>query len=272
MYSKYLSAYKEQTQQFFNQLKIAEKTYDIEAIHEMRVAVKKLRSLSKMFKVIFPDSFNTKICFKYLRKIFKSASDIRDSHVMTGLVNQYKSDKSDYSDLCLYFTNLEKNGINVFKKVVALNRKHAYITIFESIENLNKKVVDASTDTKIYLYIKKKISDLSELLRIATNDKSIHKLRIRLKELNFILDVQNDDEKKQTVSGLKNIASDLGRWHDKIILIRHTGIIKVKITNNKNLSDYIHLQNILFSENKNETEKILNRLKKELLFLTHNFY
>ena len=261
MYSKYLSAYIEQTQRFFSQLEIAEETVGIEAVHEMRVAVKKIRSLSKMFKVLFSDTSSFKTGFKYLRKIFKSAAGIRDSHVMTGLVYQYKTISSDYTDLFLYFANLENDGINAFKTTVANIKKLAFKRSFDYTEKLKNQEFTAEINIKSDLYIKKKIIDLSELLRLATNDKSVHKLRIRLKELNFILNVQNDGDNKQTFSVLKNIASGLGRWHDKIILIHHIKIIKENI--NKNLSDYIHLQNILFSENKNETQKILSEIKKE---------
>lgn len=272
MSAKYISAYKEQTHQFFKQLEIAKKTYGFEAVHEMRVAVKKIRSLLQIFEAIFSDSFNTEKSFKYFRKIFKSAAKIRDSHVMTGLVYQYKTKNSGYTDLYLYFANLENDGIKDFKTTVANTKKLAFKTSSDYTERLRNQEITAEINIKTDLHIKKKIRDLSKSVKNATNDKSIHKLRIKLKELNFIFDVQNDDEKKQTVSGLKNIASDLGRWHDKIILIHHIKNFKECVNNNKKLPDYIHLQNLLFSENKNETEKILSRLKKELELLCHNFY
>lgn len=256
---------------FFSQLEIAEKTYDVEAVHEMRVAVKKLRSLLKMFKILFPDSKNKNISFQYLRNIFKSAANIRDSHVMTALINQYITNSSGCNDLLLYFKNIENEGINSFNKVVAETKQQAIKTSFEYSEELKKNKVNTETNNKIDLYVKKKIIDLSELLKTATNNKSVHKFRIKLKELNFILGVQDDNKKQKIITVMKSLASELGLWHDKIILINHMEKFYMNLKNNIDLREYKKLQNLLFSESKNESKNIINRLEKNLLYLSQNY-
>ena len=271
MYSKYLSAYIEQTQMFFSQLEIAEKTLGIEAIHEMRVAVKKIRSLSKMFKELFSDTSGFETGFKYLRKIFKSAAGIRDSHVMTELINQYKTDSSGYNDLLLYFKFLENESIDGFIVLVKEIKNAAFKTSFDYIEWLKRQDVNTEINRRINLYVKKKIIEVSDFLEIVHDERSIHKFRIKFKEINFLLGVQNDIEKIPILSELKISASELGLWHDKIILTYHLANFIDNSGNKKNLSEYFQLKKLIISESKNESEKILFFLKKKFGVLYQTF-
>lgn len=271
MYSKYLSAYIEQTQMFFSQLEIAEKTLGIEAIHEMRVAVKKIRSLSKMFKELFSDTSGFETGFKYLRKIFKSAAGIRDSHVMTKLINQYKTDSSGYNDLLLYFKFLENESVGGFIVLVKEIKNAAFKTSFDYIEWLKRQNVNTQINRRINLYVKKKIIEVSDFLEIVHDERSIHKFRIKFKEINFLLGVQNDIEKIPILSELKISASELGLWHDKIILTYHLANFIDNSDNKKNLSEYFQLKKLIISENKNESEKILFFLKKKFGILYQSF-
>ncbi|MCD4795320.1 MAG: CHAD domain-containing protein [Bacteroidales bacterium] len=271
MYSKYLSAYIEQTQMFFSQLEIAEKTIGIEAIHEMRVAVKKIRSLSKMFKELFSDTSGFETGFKYLRKIFKSAAGIRDSHVMTELINQYKTDSSGYNDLLLYFKFLENESVGGFIVLVKEIKNAAFKTSFDYIEWLKRQNVNTQINRRINLYVKKKIIEVSDFLEIVHDERSIHKFRIKFKEINFLLGVQNDIEKIPILSELKISASELGLWHDKIILTYHLANFIDNSDNKKNLSEYFQLKKLIISENKNESEKILFFLKKKFGILYQSF-
>lgn len=271
MYAKYLSAYIEQTQTFFSQLEVAKETLGIEAIHEMRVAVKKIRSLSKMFKVLFSDTSDFETGFKYLRKIFKSAADIRDSHVMTELINQYKTTGSDYYDLFLYFKILEKECIDGFIQLAEETKQAAFKTTFEFIEKLKHQNNNKQTNRKINLYVKNKISKLSDFSETAHDERSTHKFRIKFKELNFLLGVHKTVEESPILAELKISATELGLWHDKIILSYHLTNLIENSADNKNCPDYLHLRQLVISESKNESEKILMNLRGKFKILLESY-
>ncbi len=271
MYSRYLSAYIEQTQMFFSQLEIAEKTIGIEAIHEMRVAVKKIRSLLKMFNKLFSETSGFKTGFKYLRKIFKSAADIRDSHVMTELINQYKTNSTDFYDLSVYFKELENESVDNFIELVKEIKKTAFKTSFDYIEKLKHQNINKQTNRKINVYVKNKIREVSNFLVFTHDERSIHKFRIKFKELNFLLSVQNDVEESSILDELKISASELGLWHDKIILSYHLTEIIDNSGDNKNLSDCLHLKKLILSESKKEAEKILSSLREKFKILFQNY-
>ena len=85
------------------------------------------------------------------------------------------------------------------------------------------------------------------------------------------MSVQNDVEESSILGELKISASELGLWHDKIILSYHLTKFIDNSGDNKNLPDCLHLQKLILSENKKEAEKILNGLREKFKILFQNY-
>ena len=160
-----------------NQIKSSETAVRLalypEAVHDMRVAIRKLRLALKIFKEIYPAK-QIEGELKSLNKILGIKRNLDVFLTLFPLSN-------DYQDLIM--ARMDKAQNQILKK---LNSK-SYATLIKSIEQLKpiKKKLSIKLSKKV---IKKQLDLVSNLglsIHFGVEDKALHKLRIAIRKLRY---------------------------------------------------------------------------------------
>ncbi len=218
---------------------------DIEGVHDMRVASRRLRSALKMFS-----PFIKKRPLKKVRKEIKEIADalgeVRDRDVAIRTLEKMK-DKAEREEI--------KEGIEKITESHNIVREQARIALSETlsverlthlkemfnqslnkaIENERESLKEENQDTKIKSLrtIGSEIimSDLKKFLALGQKNiydpfdvDALHKLRIMAKQLRYAVetfaDCRNDESILSFAKMIAGIQSSLGEIHDRDIWIK----------------------------------------------------
>ncbi len=211
---------------FENNFKIVKQTVQEEAIHDMRVSIKRLRLFYKFLDFYLNKQFNANKRSKILRKVFKSAAHLRDIQIQLTLLEDIEQ------TLNIKLTKWK----NEFKKKENTKIEHLkeflseidYIKInkqFQKSEN-SIKSVPANTDinTHIENYYNKCLAAIDQILKQEKID--YHKIRKKIKELTYLTEIQDIHMVKQNekLNNLKQMGRLLGDWHDIDVFLKEQSL------------------------------------------------
>jgi len=218
-----LPYYLTQREIFESNLQQAADAFDEEAIHDLRVALKKIRGLFKLIEFIDPQLFNEKSAFIYLRKIFKEAGILRDLQVQIGLFVQ-----SVHPDEMLFVIFLSNLGYQArIKFRMFINRLN--LQDLEQTDELIKTTLIKMNQTHINTGIRKFIQEKLQKVLCLMNQKddTMHESRINLKDAYYILDLLKENQALTPPMDVLLEKVDLlqevfGNWHDwELVLQRY---------------------------------------------------
>jgi CHAD domain-containing protein len=215
--------------------KPAEKT-----IHELRVEIKKLRSVFQLLAVIAKKEINIKNYTNSLKDLFDTAGKIREIQVNQICFTKFKFPKEINDKYKKFLLNREaelrdslKKTINDFDKSVLINSKKQIKKITGGLNN--KKMWDACL-----FFIKDKTQKIENLLSAGNNPLIIHKIRMQLKSLHtiasFLQKINPTPKNEKTLELIKQTGTLIGNWHDNLVLINSLEryfIKKENLTENK---------------------------------------
>lgn len=155
--------------------------FNPEAIHDMRVATRRLRTAIKTFKGILPGK--AKKIQADLNKLAQMLGKKRDLDVFTQFILTSLNDKSSA------FQKISRQNNKSLKQILSMFKSKYYENLIGSLEelkadNCNKNTINVSR-TRIQ-------NELSKVLKIASSidstvdDKTLHKLRISMKKLRYV--------------------------------------------------------------------------------------
>lgn len=204
---------------------------DIEHIHQMRVASRRLRNALEHFKVCFPRKKRT-VWEKEIKRITRSLGSARDLDIKIELINQLYEDSLDakykpgYNRLLL---RLKQDRSKAQKKVEKTIHKLQEKKVLKKMAGHFKALTADSED--IYLYVPslyqqafKAINDtLAEFLSFESyvhspeNSEKLHAMRIAGKHLRYSIEMFAPIYRKALlpyIQVMKNVQDHLGTIHD----------------------------------------------------------
>ncbi len=204
---------------FENNLLILQRKIRGEAIHELRVAVKKLNAYLQFYSLLQKEkdpliNLNKQLLAK-TSELFDITGRQRDVEICLELLtNLQKEFNFSCPQLIRYLKAILKitrtwsaNAIQLFKNKELLRVKFLLNQDdqFDNAETLNQK---------IEFLINTQLTEVFALFR------KPHQLRIKLKSIYYGFNLLEENEKYQ-LEKLNNILDDLGRWQDmKVLLLR----------------------------------------------------
>ncbi|MFI5135754.1 MAG: CHAD domain-containing protein, partial [Chitinophagales bacterium] len=215
----------------------AAEDFDEDAIHEMRVAFKKIRSAFNMMIYLFPQRLSEED-WKKAKKTFRRAGVLRENQLIYGKIERMKlKDEESKKMLLDFLKEKEKKSKNKFEHQF----EHAGI---EEHKELKKKMIEISkdiTEAQLAIYFENLLGKILELRK--KSDRTIpelHSLRKLLKELkyNLALAPLALKEKISIEFPEKNIEDWevlIGDWHDEIVFILRIKKIEERMTAEGNL-------------------------------------
>lgn len=252
---KYLfKYYKKETDLFLEHLDKAKYFPDEKNIHQLRVDIKRIRTVFQLIEMLFPKKLKAKNQYTVFKKIFSRAGEVREAQVNHICFTQYKLPASIYKQYFQFLKRKEKNFKKKFKNSIDRFEIGQLEKSKVKIKRLCKSITEKKIKYECQLFIKGEIHKIEMLLAVGNNSSIVHKIRIHLKAIEAVGDLyyqlNPDKELKKSLTLIKENGTFLGNWHDKIILINSLEVFFMNTVNIKG--------NKLFLLN-----ELLNKINKE---------
>lgn len=199
---------------------------DQEAIHQMRVAVKKINAIYKLKKHIdFPVTIDKKL-FEIISAIYGSSGKLRDVQLQHNLLYHYRKElKFGFTALQGFLNNaethLEEQLIKVVGEIDPATFEEASQSsgLPENLQNL------ASLERESLIFIHRKIEKIEKLMLLIQNEKFVHELRKQVKQLFFVLQFLHSHFPESTFGNydlkpFQLVGDRLGQWNDRSMFIQ----------------------------------------------------
>lgn len=257
-----------QMQLFKGHFIVTRASKDEEAIHQMRVAIKRIRTIQKLSKstnisVDIPAKPNDAI-----KTIFYAAGNLRDLQIQTGLLDFYKKElKSSFAELENWL-NIAEMQLSLLLDTTLLDIDTGVFNLPEiSHTNLDTSNPGVNFENECLDFLRLKIEKINHLIVLLSDEEKVHKLRKHVKQLFFILQFLAEQFSDNLVSGydlksLKKITDAIGLWHDQDVF-RHT-VLKFVAERDADFTENHPEYLILFYIIDNEKQKLLINLDLDL--------
>ena len=247
---------------------------NVEAIHHMRVSLRKIRSLLSAFQSSL-STLNTDFFCKEMNYFASQFDKVRNLDVY---IENYFSGKKLTDTQKTMYKLAKKYRKKAYEKVIVFIKGKRLKKLYQSFEYwIETKGWQKSLDKRqknefnknIAKFVFENISSLQiQLLKAGVkveklDDNSLHKLRIRYKELRYLTEFFIELFDKDTilfVNRLKEIQDVLGVWHDRVILKK----LHEKLLKGKNDEKLLHFANKLEIKEKKKNELLKKDLKSLL--------
>ena len=206
---------------------------DIEALHDMRVASRRMRVALNIFRDYYTRKKIKKVA-KKLRKIGDNLGYVRDLDVIIGKVEEYRAETDGENGVGLSYIHdyliakrvkTRDHLIRYLTGTQYNTEKHVIRSFIDSpklTDSLEKQEYSVGEETMgIIDYQNMKINNLDAEMLTPTIEH-LHKLRIAFKRLRYSIEIFYNsigDEVAQSIELLKGIQNYLGDINDKSILL-----------------------------------------------------
>ena len=195
---------------------------NIDDIHKLRLAIKKLRTLLMLIELTTKESIDKKRPYHLYSKLFKSAGRVRETQINIELLR--KAGVKDNAAIYPFYNDKLDTDLKHFHNELSnFNHKQFY----ELHKRLEKKIGDISASDFQRIVVDMLKIELHQILKLIgnlSNSTDLHKIRIRtrvLKELIILLKKINPNDQSATfLKNLKNTYIYLGDWHDHEVLTK----------------------------------------------------
>ncbi|OQY05335.1 MAG: hypothetical protein B6I20_01570 [Bacteroidetes bacterium 4572_117] len=193
-------------------------TANRDAIHDMRVSIKRLRLLYRFLDFASEKQFYANKKGKLLVEVFKSAGPLRDVQIQLSILGKLKEDLNvDYPELNSFLNSKENSGIEKFKKKGSTFDLIQIKYLFNFSEAIMKIIIEF-TDLQVTFdnYILNRLNIIKKTLKKPKQKIDFHRLRKRIKDLIYLYEIKNTNlgKYKEPLDLLKLLGKTLGVWHD----------------------------------------------------------
>ena len=226
--SGYLFKYLEQ---FRINLEKARVDFDEEAIHEFRVAVKRIRAIHSTVNRLLGEPVFPKGMIRPLRLMFKAGGPIRDDQVQIGLIeNVEKQYQHPFPLIQAFYRKRIENQYDAFfltsvdfDYTVLDNIREQIVADLEPLEN-------EQLESKLMQYLLVAMDKLKKRRYDLEKPGKLHQFRTRYKEAGYVAEMLYMSKythkiPRATYNRMKNFGLKLGNWHDHYQLWSKTSLI-----------------------------------------------
>ena len=196
------------------------KDLDPEAIHQLRVTIKKIRAVLEVLDKVTGNGVDSEAVMNELEHLFKAAGNLRESQVCRTLFKHYAPHY--LAPYMAYLDRLQRRLEKHFRKRLQLFRA-------EQMQGLEQEIlhaagcIDEAETLKIAEIVFSKVRRKVGLLGNRIPDEiALHKLRRHLKSLQEWLlishEINQESSEEPFRENLRLLTSRIGRWHDQVVL------------------------------------------------------
>lgn len=255
--------------QFRVNLQKAMEEYDTEAIHEYRVAVKRLRSIIRSLDRVYEEPLLTPKIIEPLRLMFKAGGTIRDDQVQISLVEKIEKDFGKPFPLIknYYEKRIEAQRNAFFMKSVDFDYTTLDI-ISAQVENALEPLDDAYLELTLYKRLHQSMEKLKRKRYDLDKPEMLHRFRTRFKENGYVAEMVYHSQyshkvTKAAFNRMKNFGQELGNWHDHYQLWSKTSVIFHESKNMDLLEEAFELRKLITPLHDKLFQEILHLIKRD---------
>ena len=196
-------------------------THDVDAVHDYRVAVKRLKALFNLAEGINPD-FHAQKQFRRFRLVFKSAAELRDLHIQIDIAGEFSTLPGFPGGEYLAF--LRKRAGKAAAEMVEIGVNFD----LERLEKKRGKIARALENSEAEAagrIMRARFDSLRDELTAEIDgrepeDRKMHAVRKLAKEFHYLGEIIRDCFPERMADGeilfakLKRVHQALGKWHD----------------------------------------------------------
>jgi putative phosphoesterase len=223
-----------------NQIEGVRESDEIEYIHKMRVASRRIRAALPLFKECFPKKLFKK-WLREIRRVTKSLGATRDADVQIAFVTHYlerlKDEKigdgvrlllSKHRDRRARMQPEINEGLDQLRNSHVIENMRSYCEQVKQQANIQGIPIDSSsTYAKAHAHISEKLTDFLAMEDCVHRENDIlnhHEMRIRAKWLRYTMEIFSpnyDDKMEEYISTAQHFQDILGELHDYDVWINY---------------------------------------------------
>jgi CHAD domain-containing protein len=198
--------------------------FDEDAIHDMRVAIKRIRAVFLLTERLIPGEFDALAEEGEMRRLFRLSGRMRDAQVQQLLLSTAAQDiGSTFGEYQTYLQTTESKAVKKFKKFLKeydaeddLKQKH------EKVADLISKSGPEQVRLQIVQFVDELLMTAGKMHSDYEHDENLHEIRRKLKQCHYLLSVFNQRDPdlpqlKTTLKKLDKVNELLGNWHDQLV-------------------------------------------------------
>ncbi len=199
---------------------LAAKYSDEDGIHDMRVAIKRMRAYFHLIEWINP-VFQAKQTLKPIRRLFKAAGNVRDIHVQQELVRKWTCELG--LEMSEYYNFLKQREMEERKRFLPSAKKFDLGIFLKNWSLIKNSLAFISTEYIQYKAEERLKTQIEDLVKFRAKENFIeddyHAIRIISKETRYTLEVLQECFPLKDIwaplnEALRKVHQALGRWHD----------------------------------------------------------
>ena len=207
------------------------KGHEKEAIHQLRVSLKKVNAVFRLAAFVAPQSFKARQAFGPLKEIFNLSGEVRDLQIAHQVLCQYQ---------ITYNENIQKSLndelVLAIGKLLKWKKRNPsgklFVLVVTSTKHL-KSISPAQWFTGIVGYIDLLFQKIEFLMSSKRKDKW-HQVRISLKRIRFVMDwalnMKKDFISPEEYKRVRLLGNLLGDWHDRVIVVEKIRLLAPEST------------------------------------------
>ncbi|MEI6900144.1 MAG: CHAD domain-containing protein [Bacteroidota bacterium] len=195
-------------------------------IHQSRVDLKKVFALLSFFDLLNAKGFNYKESSGVFRKIYKLSGEIREYQVNIIYLESIKDEHPGLLKLIHHFNKLRQKCLRGLITQISDFKERKFKKMKREIRLWLPGIEEEVIIDKAVSFLNQRSIWMEKLADEPEQEETLHRIRIELKKIIAIftlLDQINPiEERKRMFRELDKFESEIGNWHDKIILLNHS--------------------------------------------------
>lgn len=193
----------------------------MEDIHQLRVFIKRIRTVLSLTQIVSDEVFNKKPHFQLFSPLFQIAGVLREIHMNEALLHEVGSDTIPH-----YRNFLDNSKGSATADLLAEMEEFDFsaleilnVPLLEKMNALpNQKVAELTV-----AYLTGKLDKVASLINMLNDNQKVHKIRIHLQNIRAALRLMHDLNPSAEIEKIQRdttLLTDLiGRWHDIAVFL-----------------------------------------------------
>ena len=192
-----------------------------DAVHDMRVAVKKIRTVFRLIEYLAPGRFHQKQQMAKLRVLFRSAGLLRELEVSLGVNESYEQLQTAFYRRVAQLLYREKQSAQpLYELERKAYREQSVIRAGKLLSEILSEMPESLLVEKTEALYRHRLDQMLAVMPATYDPELIHKARIHLKEAMYLMGLlQQGGYADRLPAGIleaaKAAAEVAGDWHDR---------------------------------------------------------
>ncbi|MCW0483916.1 CHAD domain-containing protein [Gaoshiqia sediminis] len=193
---------------------------NMDDVHKLRVAIRKLRTLLSVFDHAQITTGRKEDFTLLAGSLFALAGRLRDAQVNQQLLSNRKA--GYLLPYVNYLKGAQKRAMRLLVKEIAAFEPSRMERLLNECLLQAQALTDEQLLAAIWDYIRYKLEKINRLVQAGTNDQQLHKIRVQLKPVNDSLNFLKADglpvKPGIPFGEISKMTEQLGNWHDALVL------------------------------------------------------